>query len=129
MCVLALHKLMQIEQTLMKGIIAAAHQPRVFELIVREAMDVIVQDGEVTTFGVQRKSLLSYSFAEHSRQGETVHQQARFRRRFGHFPDPETAAGAQTRFRTHGGRVRPKRAPEVRFDFEHAAFDGMVSYI
>lgn len=48
-CVVALHKLMQIEQTLMKGIIAPAHQPRVFELIVREAMDTIVQDGEVVT--------------------------------------------------------------------------------
>lgn len=46
-CVLALHKLMQVEQTLMKGIIAIAHQPRVFELVVREAMDTIVQDGEV----------------------------------------------------------------------------------
>lgn len=46
-CVVALHKLMQIEQSLMKGVIASAHQPRVFELVVREAMDTIVQDGEV----------------------------------------------------------------------------------
>ncbi|EFA08190.1 exocyst complex component 7 [Tribolium castaneum] len=45
-CVIALHKLMQIEQALIKGIIAPRHQPRVFELIVREAMDTIVQDGE-----------------------------------------------------------------------------------
>ncbi|KAJ3644435.1 hypothetical protein Zmor_022168 [Zophobas morio] len=45
-CVVALHKLMQIEQSLIKGIIAPTHQPRVFELIVREAMDTIVQDGE-----------------------------------------------------------------------------------
>ncbi|CAH0564541.1 unnamed protein product [Brassicogethes aeneus] len=45
-CVIALHKLMQIEQALMKDIITPAHQPRVFELIVREAMDTIVQDGE-----------------------------------------------------------------------------------
>ncbi|VEN53710.1 unnamed protein product [Callosobruchus maculatus] len=45
-CVIALHKLMQIEQQLMKDIITAAHQPRVFELIVREAMDTIVQEGE-----------------------------------------------------------------------------------
>lgn len=45
-CVMALHRLMQIEQVLMKDIIAVAHQPRVFELIVREAMDTIVQDGE-----------------------------------------------------------------------------------
>lgn len=47
-CVVALHKLMQIEQILMKGIIAPTHQPRVFELIVRDAMDTIVQDGEVS---------------------------------------------------------------------------------
>lgn len=45
-CVMALHRLMQIEQVLMKDIIASAHQPRVFELIVREAMDTVVQDGE-----------------------------------------------------------------------------------
>ncbi|CAH1954354.1 unnamed protein product [Acanthoscelides obtectus] len=45
-CVIALHKLMQIEQQLMKDIITPAHQPRVFELIVREAMDTIVQEGE-----------------------------------------------------------------------------------
>ncbi|KAK4874727.1 hypothetical protein RN001_014087 [Aquatica leii] len=45
-CVVALHKLMQVEQSLMKGIIAVAHQPRVFELIVRDAMDMVVQDGE-----------------------------------------------------------------------------------
>ncbi|KAJ8946861.1 hypothetical protein NQ318_006771 [Aromia moschata] len=45
-CVIALHRLMQIEQILMKDIITSAHQPRVFELIVREAMDTIVQDGE-----------------------------------------------------------------------------------
>lgn len=46
-CVVALHKLMQIEQLLMKGVITPTHQPRVFEMIVREAMDSIVQDGEV----------------------------------------------------------------------------------
>ncbi|XP_057665546.1 exocyst complex component 7 isoform X1 [Diorhabda carinulata] len=44
--VIALHRLMQFEQILMKDIITPAHQPRVFELIVREAMDAIVQDGE-----------------------------------------------------------------------------------
>lgn len=47
-CIIALHRLMQIEQILMKDIIVPAHQPRVFELIVREAMDTIVQDGEVS---------------------------------------------------------------------------------
>ncbi|KAF5280786.1 hypothetical protein FQA39_LY17967 [Lamprigera yunnana] len=45
-CVVALHKLMQVEQLLMKGIIAFAHQPRVFEIIVRDAMDTVVQEGE-----------------------------------------------------------------------------------
>ncbi|GJQ81880.1 hypothetical protein Trydic_g9905 [Trypoxylus dichotomus] len=45
-CVVALHKLMQIELNGMKGIIEPTHQPRVFELIVKEAMDSIVQDGE-----------------------------------------------------------------------------------
>ncbi|CAG9858150.1 unnamed protein product [Phyllotreta striolata] len=44
--VMALYRLMQFEQLLMKDIITSAHQPRVFELIVREAMDIIVQDGE-----------------------------------------------------------------------------------
>ncbi|CAG9773527.1 unnamed protein product [Ceutorhynchus assimilis] len=45
-CVIALHKLMQLEQHLMKEIITQTHRPRVFELIVREAMDTLVQDGE-----------------------------------------------------------------------------------
>lgn len=47
-CVVALHKLMQIEQGLMRGIIPVPHQSRVFELVIREAMDVIVQDGDVS---------------------------------------------------------------------------------
>lgn len=46
MSVVALHKLMQIELSMMKDIIAVNHQPSVFELIVRDAMDTIVQDGE-----------------------------------------------------------------------------------
>lgn len=46
-CIIALHKLMQIEQYLMKDIITTNHRPQVFELIVREAMDALVQDGEV----------------------------------------------------------------------------------
>ncbi|GLV46766.1 Exocyst 70 [Carabus blaptoides fortunei] len=45
-CVVALHKLMQIEHSLMRGIIPLSHQSRVFELVIREAMDVIVQDGD-----------------------------------------------------------------------------------
>lgn len=46
-CVVALHRMMLIEQSLMRGIIPLPHQPRVFELVIRESMDVIVQDGEV----------------------------------------------------------------------------------
>lgn len=49
-CVVALHKLMQIEQGIMKGIIAPTHQAMVFELIVRDAMDSIVQEGEVRIY-------------------------------------------------------------------------------
>lgn len=55
-CVVALHKLMQIEQSLMRGIIPVPHQSRVFELVIRESMDVIVQDGEVSI----DKKCLSY---------------------------------------------------------------------
>lgn len=47
LCVIALHKLMQVEKDLMKQIIPTTHQPSVFELIVKDAMDTIVQDGEV----------------------------------------------------------------------------------
>lgn len=47
-CVVALHRMMLIEQSLMVGIIPSSHQPRVFELVIRESMDVIVQDGEVS---------------------------------------------------------------------------------
>ncbi|XP_044759450.1 exocyst complex component 7 [Coccinella septempunctata] len=46
LCVIALHKLMQVEKDLMKQIIPTTHQPSVFELIVKDAMDTIVQDGE-----------------------------------------------------------------------------------
>ncbi|KAL1497450.1 hypothetical protein ABEB36_008422 [Hypothenemus hampei] len=45
-CIIALHKLMQLEQHILKDIITPTHRPRVFELIVREAMDALVQDGE-----------------------------------------------------------------------------------
>lgn len=46
-CVMALQRLMQSERILMAGIIPLSHQPRVFETIVSEAMDTIVQEGEV----------------------------------------------------------------------------------
>ncbi|KAJ8915975.1 hypothetical protein NQ315_016652 [Exocentrus adspersus] len=61
-CVIALHRLMQIEQILMKDIIVTAHQPRVFELIVREAMDTIVQDGE-NIVARARKCIAKHDFA------------------------------------------------------------------
>lgn len=53
---------MQIEQILMKDIIIPAHQPRVFELIVREAMDTIVQDGE-NIVAKARKCIAKHDFA------------------------------------------------------------------
>lgn len=46
-CVMALQRLMQSERMVMAGIIPLSHQPRIFEAIVGEAMDSIVQEGEV----------------------------------------------------------------------------------
>ncbi|CAH1116284.1 unnamed protein product [Phaedon cochleariae] len=60
--VIALHRLMQFEQILMKDIITPAHQPRVFELIVREAMDTIVQDGE-NIISRAKKCIARHDFA------------------------------------------------------------------
>lgn len=65
-CVVALHKLMQLEQLLMKDVITPTHQPRVFEMIVREAMDSIVQDGEVTK--TMNSSVRTISFCFYYRQ-------------------------------------------------------------
>ncbi|XP_074032013.1 exocyst complex component 7 isoform X2 [Leptinotarsa decemlineata] len=62
MSVIALHRLMQFEQILMKDIITPAHQPRVFELIVREAMDTIVQDGE-NIISRAKKCIARHDFA------------------------------------------------------------------
>ncbi|XP_044734311.1 exocyst complex component 7 [Chrysoperla carnea] len=45
-CVAALHRLMQAEQTLISSIIPTQYQHQVFEKTIREAMDLIVQDGE-----------------------------------------------------------------------------------
>lgn len=45
---MALQRLMQSERVLMAGIIPLSHQPHVFETIVAEAIDSIVQEGEVT---------------------------------------------------------------------------------
>lgn len=47
--VMALQKLIQSERSLMVGIIPLQHQHRVFEIIIKESMDSIVQDGEVCT--------------------------------------------------------------------------------
>lgn len=61
---------MQIEQHFMKEIITLTHRPRVFELIVREAMDTIVQDGEVKQKCVLLKLCLAliFIFLEHRYQ-------------------------------------------------------------
>ncbi|KAJ9587571.1 hypothetical protein L9F63_019002 [Diploptera punctata] len=45
-CVMALQRLMQSERSLMVGIVPLQHQHHVFEIIIREAMDTVVQDGE-----------------------------------------------------------------------------------
>jgi len=46
-CVMTLQRLMQSERSLMVGIVPLQHQHQVFEIIIRDAMDVVVQDGEV----------------------------------------------------------------------------------
>jgi len=46
-CVMALQRLMQSERSLMVGIVPLQHQHQVFEIIIRDAMDMVVQDGEV----------------------------------------------------------------------------------
>ncbi|XP_049801364.1 exocyst complex component 7 isoform X1 [Schistocerca nitens] len=45
-CVVALQRLMQGERALMAGIVPLQHQHQVFEIVIREAMDMVVQDGE-----------------------------------------------------------------------------------
>ena len=45
--VMSFYKLMKIEQNLMKDIVPNTHQHRVFEIIIRDTMDTIVQDGKV----------------------------------------------------------------------------------
>jgi len=47
-CVMAVHKLMQSERQLMTGIIPLTHRHRIFEIIAVDAMDSIVQEGEVS---------------------------------------------------------------------------------
>nr|CAD7462409.1 unnamed protein product [Timema tahoe] len=54
-CVMALQRLMQSERSLMVGIIPLQHHHQVFEIVIREAMDLVVQDGEV---GVGNWSIL-----------------------------------------------------------------------
>lgn len=48
MTVMAVQKLMQNELTLLSGIIPSQHQHQVFQIIIQEALDVVVQDGEVS---------------------------------------------------------------------------------
>ncbi|XP_054285786.1 exocyst complex component 7 [Macrosteles quadrilineatus] len=45
-CVMALQRLMQHERTLMTGIIPLQHQHQVFQIIIQEALDTIVEDGQ-----------------------------------------------------------------------------------
>lgn len=45
-CVMALQRLMQHERTLMTGIIPLQHHNQVFQIIIQEALDTIVQDGQ-----------------------------------------------------------------------------------
>lgn len=45
-CVMALQRLMQHERNLMKGIIPLQHDHQVFQIIIQEALDTIVQDGQ-----------------------------------------------------------------------------------
>ncbi|KAK6643351.1 hypothetical protein RUM43_004856 [Polyplax serrata] len=44
--VMALQKLIQTERNLMIGIIPLQHQNKIFEIIIKSSMDIIVQDGE-----------------------------------------------------------------------------------
>lgn len=46
--VMALQKLIQTERNLMVGIIPLQHQHKIFEIIIKSSMDIIVQDGEVS---------------------------------------------------------------------------------
>jgi len=48
MTVMAFQKLLQSERTLMVGIVPHQHQHKVLEIIVREPLDLIVQDCEVS---------------------------------------------------------------------------------
>ncbi|KAK7861732.1 hypothetical protein R5R35_008704 [Gryllus longicercus] len=45
-CVMALQKLMQSERHLMLGIVPLDLQPRAFEILIRDALNMVVQDGE-----------------------------------------------------------------------------------
>lgn len=45
--VMGLHRLMKAEQMLLVGLVPLAQQHTVFEIIVRDALDLVVQDGEV----------------------------------------------------------------------------------
>jgi len=48
MTVMAVQKLMQNELSLLAGIIPSQHQHQVFQIIIQEALDTVVQDGEVS---------------------------------------------------------------------------------
>lgn len=56
-CVMALQRLMQSERSLMVGIVPLQHQHQVFEIIIRDAMDMVVQDGEVLVMKLRKKQI------------------------------------------------------------------------
>lgn len=56
-CVMALQRLMQSERSLMVGIVPLQHQHQVFEIIIRDAMDMVVQDGEVLLMKLRKKQI------------------------------------------------------------------------
>lgn len=114
-CVVALHRLMQIEQSLMRGIIPLPHQPRVFELVIRESMDVIVQDGEVCKNKTVRIKL-NICFTEHCLESETLYQSSRFRLSPRHIPDPQTTTRVKTRLRAYDERMRRKCPFQIRLN-------------
>lgn len=48
--VMALQKLIEAERNLMVGIIPLQYQHKIFEIIIKSSMDMIVQDGEVKNY-------------------------------------------------------------------------------
>lgn len=60
--VMALQKLIQNERNLMVGIIPLQHQSKIFEIIIKSSMDMIVQDGEVSFCNFQSFQMKTKNF-------------------------------------------------------------------